>query len=247
MEQPKAQRSAVAEDLRAPEGANALAFAVLFALATVLLFFSYCMARALIGGFGAGAGTIALAVVSTFLASIFLWWFVPFADFAEIFWVHLPADRRAARGQCPHCGYPHAGRAVCSECGRETAPLAAWALSLRPVRRLSVILVAALIVGSAAGEGWCRLDESRFVDQCSATATRPFTRERAFPAGFARMTAFADGTYASEAWPEDRRERDWKPADPALRERGLGWRTRRPDASDADADAATNNAGDAPK
>jgi hypothetical protein len=133
MEQPKAQRSAVAEDLRAPEGANALAFAVLFALATVFLFFSYCMARALIGGFGAGAGTIALAVVSTFLASIFLWWFVPFADFAEIFWVHLPADRRAARGQCPHCGYPHAGRAVCSECGRETAPLAAWALSLRPV------------------------------------------------------------------------------------------------------------------
>jgi hypothetical protein len=97
MEQPKAQRSAVAEDLRAPEGANALAFAVLFALATVFLFFSYCMARALIGGFGAGAGTIALAVVSTFLASIFLWWFVPFADFAEIFWVHLPAVRRAAR------------------------------------------------------------------------------------------------------------------------------------------------------
>jgi hypothetical protein len=241
-------RAIAPERLRAPDGANAIAFGVLFLLSTAFLFISYCMARALIGGFGAGAGTVAIAVGATFLASIFLWWFVPFADFAEIWWIHLPADRRAARAQCPHCGYPHEGRAICSECGRGTEPLPAWVLSMRPVRRLAVILFAALAVGCAAGEAWCRLDESRFIDECQATAARPFTRERAFPSGFARMTVLADGSYASEAWPEDRRDRNWQPADPALRERGLGWRDRRSGETSGDpARDDENDAGDAPR
>jgi hypothetical protein len=261
MDPRRAPAAAATDELRAPDGANAIAFGVLFAVSAVFLFVSYCMCRALIGGFGAGAGTIVLAVVSTFLASIFLWWFVPFADFAEIFWVHLPADRRAARAQCPHCGYPHEGRATCTECGRATEPLPAWALSLRPVKRLAWILLAAMFVGCAAGEAWCRLDEARFIDESLAARVRPFTRERAFPAAFARMTVAADGSYSSEAWPEDRRDRAWQPSDPARRERGLGWNSRRKDgdgedgdgedgdgetAGDAaDTDPARKNAGDA--
>jgi hypothetical protein len=41
------------------------------------------------------------------------------------------------------------------------------------------------------------------------------------------MTVTADGVYESEAWAIDRRDRNWQPADPALRERGIGWSTRR--------------------
>ena len=227
MDAARAPRTAPPDELRAPDGANAVAFGVLFALSVAFLFVSYCMCRALIGGFGSGTGTIVLAVSSTFLASIFLWWLVPFADFAEIFWVHLPADRRAARAQCPHCGYPHEGRDTCTECGRATEPLAPWLLGLRPVKRLAWIIMIALAVGSAAGEAWCRLDEARFIDESIAVRTRPFTRERAFPTAFARMTVAQDGTYTSEAWPEDRRDRAWQPSDPALRERGLGWNSRR--------------------
>ena len=236
MDHAKAPQAASPEELRAPDGANAVAFGALFALSAVFLFVSYCGARALIGGFDVGVGAIAAAVSATFLASIFLWWLVPFADFAEIFWIHLPADRRAARGQCPHCAYPHEGRQTCTECGRATAPLPAWVLGVRPVKRLAWILLAALVVGCGAGEAWCRLDEARFVDESLAARIRPFTRERAFPAGFARMTAHPDGTYHSEAWPEDRRDRAWRPSDPARRERGLGWSER---------SAAESKAGDA--
>lgn len=236
MDPATAPQASSSDELRAPDGANAIAFGGLFALSVVFLFVSYCAARALIGGFEVGVGAITAAVAATVLASIFLWWLVPFADFAEIFWVHIPADRRAARSQCPHCAYPHEGRDTCTECGRATTPLPAWVLGLRPVKRLAWILFAALIVGCAAGEAWCRLDEARFVDESLAARVRPFTRERAFPASFARMTALPDGSYHSEAWPEDRRDRAWQPSDPARRERGLGWGER---------DAAESKAGDA--
>ena len=207
------------DDLRAPGGANAAAWAALFALSAAFLFASYCMARALAGGFGAGAATIAAATGATAAASIFLWWLAPFADFAEIFWVHLPADRRARAGQCPHCAYPHGDRATCNECGRSTAPLPPWTLSPRPVRRLAWILVPALSLGCGAGELWCRLDESRFVDE-AALAAGAYARPRAFPAGFARMWRDDAGALHSEAWPDFARDRGWQPKDPALRERG---------------------------
>jgi hypothetical protein len=212
--------------LRAPAGANAIAFGVLFVVSCAFLFVSYCMARALIGGFGAGMGTVALAVSSSALASIFLWWLVPLADSGEIIGLHLPADGRARRNQCPHCGYPHEGRATCTECGASTAPLPAWTLSARPVRRMGVIVFLALVVGSAAGEWWCRLDEARFGDECAKVSDRPYSRTRTFPTAFARMRVDESGQFTSEAWPEDRKERSWQPSDPASRERGLGWRSR---------------------
>lgn len=197
--------------LRAPNGPNALAFGVLFAVSVAFLFSSYCMARALAGGFGAGAATVTMCVAATAAASIFLWWLVPFADFAEIVWIHLPADRRARRAQCPHCGYPHEGRARCTECGASTAPLPAWTLSARPVRRLARILVPALVAGSLAGEAWCRLDEARFAEEYAA-ARAPMARQRAFPASFARMWADDAGVFHGEAWPDFARDRNWKRA-----------------------------------
>jgi hypothetical protein len=202
--------AATPRELHAPSGANAVAFALLFALSAAFLFASYCMSRALIGGFGAGPGAIALAVAATAAASIFLWWLAPFADFAEIFWLHLPADRRAQRGECPHCGYPHGGRATCNECGEETAPLAAWTRSPRPVRRMARILVPALILGAVAGELWMRLDEARFRRECEV-GVGPHARARAFPTGFARMWSDESGTLHSEAWPDFERDRRWKP------------------------------------
>ena len=54
-------------------GANTGAFAALFVISVAFLFASYCMARALIGGFGARVGTIVLAIAATAHASIFLW------------------------------------------------------------------------------------------------------------------------------------------------------------------------------
>jgi hypothetical protein len=215
-----------ADGLTPPPGANAIALGGLFILSAAFLFVSYCWSRALIGGFDVGVGTVLAAIVSTAFASIFLWWLVPLADFAEIVWIHLPADRRTGRAQCPHCGYPHECRSVCSECGLATAPLEPWTMTLRPVKRFAWILLAGLVVGSAAGEAWCRLDEARFVEETARDAARPSTRPRAFPSSFARMTVTADGVYESEAWPTDRRDRAWQPADPALRERGIGWSTR---------------------
>lgn len=209
--------------LTAPPAARAIALAGLFVLSLGFLFASYCIARGLVGTFSPGPSAIALCVASTAAASIFLWWLVPFADFAEIFWIHLPADRRSARGQCPHCGYPHEGRPQCSECGRETSALPAWTLGLRPVRRLAWILVPALLLGCAAGEAWSRLDESLFIAESRGAAYR---RPRAFPAGFATMSVDAAGRYASEAWPEDERDRTWRSGDESRRERGLGWKAR---------------------
>ena len=232
---PHRRDAGAADRLTPPPGANATAFAALFLLSAAFLFVSYCWSRALIGGFEVGVGTVLAAVLSTALASIFLWWLAPLADFAEIVWIHLPADRRTRRAQCPHCGYTHEGRALCSECGLATEPLEPWALSLRPVKRFGWILLAALVVGSAAGEAWCRLDESRFVEETARDAVRPSTRPRAFPSSFARMTVTADGVYESEAWAIDRRDRNWQPADPALRERGIGWSTRRERRGEGDA------------
>lgn len=231
--QETAERHPHREDLRAPSGANAAAFGVLSAISLAFLAASYCIARALAGGFAPGAGTIALCVAATAAASIFLWWLVPFADFAEIFWVHLPADRRARAGQCPHCGYPHESRPTCTECGRGTEPLPAWSLGMRPVRRMAWMLVPALVLGCAAGEAWCRLDEARFLDEARA-ATGAYARPRAFPAGFARMSVDADGALASEAWPDFARDRSWKSGEESRRARGLGWK------ADADAKDAEN-------
>jgi hypothetical protein len=213
---------------RAPSGANVCAFAVLFAISVAFLFVAYCLSRALFGGFGGGFGTITACVASTAAASIFLWWLVPFADFAEIFWLHLPADRRAREGRCPYCGYPHESRATCTECGEPTAPLPAWALSARPVKRLAWILVPALFVGSAAGEAWCQLDESRFVDESAWARARrdAYTRNRAFPTTFAKLSVDRDGRFDSAPWTELGRERDWRPADESRLERGLGWKAR---------------------
>jgi hypothetical protein len=221
------------ENLRAPPGANMIAFGALLALSTIFLFTSYCMARALVGGFGAHLGTIAACVLATIAASIFLWWLVPFADFAEIFWLHLPADRRARENRCPFCGYPHESRPTCSECGRSTAPLPAWTLTARPVRRLACLLFPALLLACGMGEAWCVLDESRFVAECASSRDATYTRSRAFPAGFARMWVSEDGTFGSEAWPELGREREWQTSDELRRERGLGWK-RNADAADAE-------------
>ena len=214
--------------LRAPSGANAIAFAALFVGSAAFLFVSYCLARALFGGFGSGIGAITACVAATAAASIFLWWLVPFADFAEIFWLHLPADRRAREGRCPYCGYPHESRPTCTECGQSTAPLPAWALSARPVKRLACILVPALVVGSIAGEAWCRLDESRFVAESAAARAQrlAFTRPRAFPASFAKLSVDRDGRFDSAPWIEPDRQRDWQPADASRLERGLGWKER---------------------
>jgi hypothetical protein len=212
--------------IRASNTANAIAFGLLFALSAAFLFVSYCMARGLISGFGLDYGVIATAVIATAFASIFLWWLVPFADSGEILSLHLPADRRANRGQCPYCGYPHESRAVCNECGAATAPLPPWVLSARPVRRMAVILLAAMAVGCTAGEWWCRVDESRFEAESTTIPNRPYSRARAFPSSFAKMTVDKAGKFTSEPWPEDGRDRSWKYADPALRERGLGWRER---------------------
>jgi hypothetical protein len=216
------------ERLRAPSGVQAIAFATLFAVSVAFLFVSYCLARALFGGFGAGPGAIAACVGATAAASIFLWWLVPFADFAEIFWLHIPADRRARDGRCPFCGYPHESRATCTECGEPTAPLPAWTLSARPVKRLAWILVPALVVGSAAGEAWCRLDESRFVTESMAARARgdAFVRPRAFPATFAKLSVDREGEFDSAPWNEPGRERRWRPADDSRLERGLGWKER---------------------
>ena len=52
------------ENLRAPPGANMIAFGALLALSTIFLFTSYCMARALVGGFGTHLGTIAACVLA---------------------------------------------------------------------------------------------------------------------------------------------------------------------------------------
>jgi hypothetical protein len=213
------------QQLTAPPIANAIAFGALFLLSAAFLGCAYCMARALAGGFGSSLATLALAASATAAASIFLWWLLPFADFAEIAWIHLPADRRARRGECPHCAYPHEGRATCTECGRATEPLPAWTLSRRPVRRMTLILVPALVVSVGAGEAWCRLDESRFIAEARAGAP-PYARARAFPAGFATMRADEDGSLTSAAWPEFERARDWTPAEAGQRERGLGWRER---------------------
>jgi hypothetical protein len=199
-------------ELSAPSGANAAALGVIFAISTAFLFAAYCMARALVGGFGTSATTVILAFTATTAASIFLWWLAPFADFAEIFWVHLPADRRSRRSQCPHCAYPHGGRETCSECGQPTAPLRAWTLTARPARRLLSILIPALLIGCLAGELWSRLDESRFVAESNTAPApaAPYTRPRAFPASFARMWIDEHGVYHSEAWPEFARDRSWK-------------------------------------
>ena len=197
-------------ELAAPAGASLAAFAVLFALSCASLFVAYCMARALVGGFGAGLHTLVVCVLATTAASIFLWWLAPFADFAEIFWVHLPADRRSRRGECPNCGYPHDGRETCSECGRSTEALPAWTLGTRPVRRFMWILLPALVVGCVAGEWWCRLDEQRFVAEYEAIRA-PYSRPRAFPASFARIWADECGAFRSEAWPDFARDRTWKP------------------------------------
>jgi hypothetical protein len=53
------------------------------------------------------------------------------------------------------------------------------------------------------------------------------------------MTVTADGVYESEAWSIDRRDRNWQPADPALRERGIGWSTRRERRGEGDAKGET--------
>jgi hypothetical protein len=220
---------AAPEDHRVHANANAMAFAMLFALSLAFLFVAYCMARALIGGFGANFATIALSAVATAASSIFLWWLTPLADFAEIFWVHVPADRRARRGQCPHCGYPHESRATCCECGRATAPLPAWTLSARPVKRMAAILVPAFLLGCVAGEAWSLLDESRFAaehDHANESVRAHYARPRAFPATFARMWADESSELHSEPWPDFARDRSWTPKDPARRERGLGWRER---------------------
>ena len=211
--------------LRAPGGANAAAFVMLLLVSSVFLFTAYCMARALVAGFGAGLREMVLASVATIAASIFLWWLAPFSEFGEIFWLHIPADRRARRGECPHCGYPHEGRETCTECGRSTRPLPAWTLTRRSARRFSRILLPALVVGCIAGEWWSRLDEGRFVREYAEVRV-PYSRPRAFPASFARLWADECGSFHGEAWPEFARDRAWKPKDRALDERGWGWRDR---------------------
>ncbi len=218
---------------QAPQNATALALLTIFVVSTAFLFVSYCVARALIGGFigsvesvTEGIGTMLLALLATAGASIFLWWLVPLADFAEIFWVHLPADRRAKQAKCPACGYPHHGREFCSECGQDTAPLAAWTLTWRPVRRFTLVLGLSLAVGAVTGEAWTRRDEMRFEREVALQPKVTFARSRSFPATFARMAADANGHCSSAPWIELGRERAWKTSDPARRERGLGWKER---------------------
>ncbi len=234
------------EDASAPASVHALVFAALFLVSFAFLGASYCVARALIGGMGFSIVMMIQAFATALVTSVFLWWLAPLADLGEILCVHLPAQRRARQGRCPHCGYAHdetydsardsardsahACPTICSECGRDTTALAPWELAARPLKRMAWILVAALLAGAAVGEVWSLHDEANFRDEAAADSTRPLRRSRAFPASFVTMSVDAQQHYASEAWSAFTRDPHWKPTDPTRRERGWGWKQKADDA-----------------
>lgn len=184
----------------------------LFVAIALYFFVSFVAARGLLGGWGLPARVLLPSLVATALMSVFVVWLAPVLALPEIWYLHVRPERRARRGLCPGCGHPRAAATApgrCPECGGTPTVPEPWQCTWPTIRTFIAMLVAALVVGVAAGAAWSVADESRFEREASGRVQ--FERARAWPADFARLRYEAEGGFTSSTFLGSEPIEGWRP------------------------------------
>lgn len=148
------------------------------------------IARALVGGFGSPATSVAFAVAGSIIGALPLLALLPVALLPRWWFGRRVPERRKADGRCPDCGYPAAGF-PCPECGGDGSVAELELFSRRPIAWLLTGAAVMFVLALAWAEFRVRRDESQFrseVDQRVASGLpEPFTRPRADWGSFAAL------------------------------------------------------------
>jgi len=148
------------------------------------------IARALVGGFGSPATSVALAVAGSVVGALPLLAMLPIALLPRWWFGHRLPERRLDGGACPDCGYP--GRAFpCPECGGDGVVARMELFARGPVWRMLLAATALFVLALAWAEFRVRRDEALFRRQVEARVAagqrEPFARTREGWGSFASL------------------------------------------------------------
>lgn len=188
-----------------------LALAAYFATAAMIM-------RGLVGGFGAGMASIAIAALATLVAGAFVLPLAILADLPDAFYCHWLPARRVARGSCPACGYDakHSPATDCPECHARLVPPPTYAVSWRTLARALALAAPAWLAGCTVGLAIALADEHAFTVEVDKRIARDasielFTRKRYGVANFAHLQWKRAEGFAGLPPFEESRDREWKP------------------------------------
>ena len=113
---------------------------------------AYMLVRPVFGSFGFEMGITLRSMVVVTLLGCFVFFLMPLVDLPLIWFHHRKRQVRYRRGCCPNCGYPNkagVSGSICPECGSELVAPIAWKPGVGTVRRFLILLVIAILLGSA--------------------------------------------------------------------------------------------------
>ena len=166
-------------------------FAVLSGLLGGYFMAAHEVSRALVGGFDASAGTMAIAVIGTAVAGLPLVALLPIALMPAWWWSRRLPALRAERSQCPDCGYP-THTFPCPECGGAGRVPSQELFTRAGVMRFLMLAAGCLVVGVALAEWRIRRDETAFLTEANSQHAAGQTRLARPRAGW--------GSFASLRW-----------------------------------------------
>ena len=204
-------------DIQIPSWITVLHGVIILSGFTAYCGMAYMLVRPVFGSFGFDLGITLRSMVVVTLLGCFIFFLIPLVDLPLIWFHHQRRLKRHRRGCCPDCGYPDKvgipGK-ICPECGSELVPPKAWRPGAGTVRRFLILLVMAILLGSAVGELSLLMDESTF--QVLATARRyvepgdSYSRARIWPNGHADMTYTPENGSSGSKFMESTRMHRWE-------------------------------------
>ena len=148
------------------------------------------IARALVGGFGSPASSVAYAIAGSIVGALPLLALLPVALLPRWWFGRRVPERRKAERRCPDCGYQASGF-PCPECGGDGLVAELDLFARRPITWLLAGAAVMFVLALAWAEFRVRRDESSFrseVEQRVAAGLRePHTRPRADWGSFAML------------------------------------------------------------
>ena len=185
---------------RVPLWASLLGWVLAIGFMGFYFHIAHAVMRGLAPCFGIDSGAIATATFGTVAMGLGIVWLVFIAELPEMWFIHRRPHRLMRDGRCPACGHPvrAAGVDQCGECGADVDRLPpSYAVGWRAVKRFTIALVLAFLVGTVTAEVVIAADERSMRSAVrSVTAKTPaaasgqrleLTFARRWPASFSKV------------------------------------------------------------
>ena len=142
-------------------------FTVRIGLLVILSFYFfiiYTISRGLIPEFGPSFSVIFRSALMTIAMSMLIVWLMLYVELPEMLFQHVLPQRRHRQGCCHGCGHmtTEGTAKYCQECGIDSTCVPKnYSIGWRAVRRFTLLLACAIMMGAGTGEFWMSSDEQR--------------------------------------------------------------------------------------